>query len=760
MKLRLAVLVLLAACGTSVSEELTATSTEELASDGLYDCQAPAQRFTCAPPADPHERFICHATGSATNPYEKLSVGLPSKHRPGVPHGNHVPDQAPGASANDLGGPVGLDCDCEYRVCQGTCTGGEQGAACDDANLCTGDGTCNGDVCEPGAPSCVDGTAVDACTAETGACEPSTGVCETAPLPPGTSCGDALVCNGASACVDVAHVAINEVESSGGVPGDWIELVNAGTTTADVSGWRVLDNDNTHTPYTLPIGTVIPVGGYLVVEEAQLGFGLGAADSARLFDATSSLVDSYTWTAHAVTTYGRCPNATGAFRTVTTSTKGAANDCSISLRINEIESSGGVPGDWVELVNAGPFALDLSGWIFRDNDDTHAYVLPAGTTLAAGARLVLDEAQFGFGLGAADSARIFDSGGTLIDGYTWTAHAATTYARCPDGSGAFATSASSTKGAANSCGSTAPPAQAWPGPNAVTTADGVNTFGGNGSGLFHDGSSLWVARNAPGQLFRLEQSGAIWAPVQTWTLRYPDGTGNPDAEDLTKAELTSTAIYVATERNNDASSTSRMSILRYDTAGTGTELVATHEWNLTSDLPVAGANLGLEAITWIPDTFLVANAWFDPSKGHAYNPADYPNHGTGIFFVGVEQTGDIHAYALDHVGGGFSRLATFASGDVTSKALSFDRGTGYLWSFCGASCGQQSAVWTITLGVLQRRRQFAGPSSMPNLANEGIAIAPETQCSGGMKPFFWIDDGETGGHALRSDAIPCGPFVP
>jgi hypothetical protein len=42
----------------------------------------------------------------------------------------------------------------------------------------------------------------------------------------------------------------------------------------------------------------------------------------------------------------------------------------------------------------------------------------------------------------------------------------------------------------------------------------------------------------------------------------------------------------------------------------GSELVATHEWNLAADLPVVGANLGLEAITWIPDTILVASSFF------------------------------------------------------------------------------------------------------------------------------------------------------
>jgi hypothetical protein len=57
-----------------------------------------------------------------------------------------------------------------------------------------------------------------------------------------------------------------------------------------------------------------------------------------------TLVDSYTWTAHASTTYARCPDGTGAFQTATTSTKGTANDCGAAVRINEVESSGGAPG--------------------------------------------------------------------------------------------------------------------------------------------------------------------------------------------------------------------------------------------------------------------------------------------------------------------------------------------------------------------------------------------------------------------------------
>ena len=55
---------------------------------------------------------------------------------------------------------------------------------------------------------------------------------------------------------------------------------------------------------------------------------------------------------------------------------------------NEIESSGGVPGDWVEIFNPSPAPANVGGFVFKDNDDTHSYALPAGTIVPAGGYLV------------------------------------------------------------------------------------------------------------------------------------------------------------------------------------------------------------------------------------------------------------------------------------------------------------------------------------------------------------------------------------
>ena len=373
-----------------------------------------------------------------------------------------------------------------------------------------------------------------------------------------------------------AAIVLNEVESNGGTPGDWAEFYNPTASAVDMSGWVMKDNDDTHI-YTFPAGTTIAAGGYLVADEANFVFGLGAPDAVRLYSPYAVLVTSYTWTAHAATTYGRCPDKTGAFTTTTSSTKGAANDCTPSVRINEVESNGGVPDDWIELYNAGATTADISGYILKDNDDTHSFPIPAGTTLAPGAVAAFDVAV-NFGLGAADAARLFTPTGTLIDSYTWTAHATTTYGRCPDGTGDFVTTVASTKGTLNSCGTTTPTGSPWPGTDDVHTVAGISVYGGNLSGLIYEDAAggnpavLWGIRNGPGTLFRLILSGGIWTPdpANGWSagknVKYSDGllTSDPDAEGVTFSGTGSAGgIYVSTERNNSANTVSRLSVLRY-----------------------------------------------------------------------------------------------------------------------------------------------------------------------------------------------------
>ena len=474
-------------------------------------------------------------------------------------------------------------------------------------------------------------------------------------------------------------------------------------------------------PGVLPSDAVIEPGGFYVVEEAVLGFGLGSGDSVTLTDNTGAQIDSYAWTAHAISSWARCPDGTGAFADSTTVTKGAANDCSSPVVLNEVESSGGDPGDWLELVNPSSAAADISGFVVSEDDDTHQYVVPTGTTIPAGGFFVIDESDLGFGLGGSDSARLFTSAGTLLDSYTWTAHAGTTYGRCPDATGDFDVTTAPTKGAANACPG-AIEISPWPGSPDVSTADQPGLSAGDLSGLDYGSDALWAVENGTGRLLKLTWDGTTLTPAAGWadgaSLHYPDGTGAPDSEGVTV--VGDGSIAVSTERNNDNGSVSRLSVLRFEPGASAQTLNATMEWELTSALPPVGANSGIEAIEWIPNSAL--GALVDDSTGAAYDPAVYPLGGGGLYFVGIEGTGLVHAFALN-TDGSFALVSTLEPGLAGVMALDYDAATGLLWAVCDDTCEGVAAVFDLTSEQYADAAYVARPAAMPNLNNEGIAIA-------------------------------------
>jgi hypothetical protein len=569
-------------------------------------------------------------------------------------------------------------------------------------------------------------------------------------------------------------IVINEVESSGGSPADWVELYNTGETSVDLSLWVLHNSEDDHT-FVIPAGTTIaPQEFAVIVVDVPGGFGLGNNDRVRLYlpDGTT-LVDERIWGPdHAPTTFGLCPDGVGDLVETFSPTKGAPNDCS-PVRINEVESSGGAPGDWVELVNAGDTPIDVSGFVVKDNDDGHLATIASGTTLAAGGYLVVDvETEFSFGLGGSDSARLFDAGGAQLDSYTWTEHAATTYARCPDATGSFAVSSSPTRGALNACAGIVP-AGPWPGPADVTIVDDADVFGQDMSGLAYEGTGtaergvLWAVNNGTGTLFKLLWDGDTWVPAPgEWSagkaLVYPDGTGSTDAEGVSLAGVGSVdGVYVATERNNAASGVSRPSVLRYDVTGAGATLTATNEWNLTSILPAGiGNNSGLEGIAWVPDGFLVDGGLLDASTSQAYDPADYPGHGSGLFVVGVEATGDMYAVALS-TDGTSHLVATIDPGLTIVAEVAFDASTGLLGGVCDNACAGKAVTLEIAqegpfAGTFQVTAAYDNPAGMlDSIANEGFAIAPQELCVDNTKPVFYADDSGTAGHSLREAALDC-----
>ncbi len=472
------------------------------------------------------------------------------------------------------------------------------------------------------------------------------------------------------------------------------------------------------------------------------------------------------------------PGRQRTFVATATITTGGANDCGggSTIKISEVESN---DPDFIELTNTGKTTVDLSGFLLRDDGDSpsHTYTIPAGTMLAPGAFKAFDALPFG--LGSSDKARLYNQLGVVLDTTVWTMHPPTSYGRCPDPLGTattpFIANVAVTKGAANSCPT------AWPGGGAIATVDLLNAFPSNLSGLIYEigtgpggADVLWGIRNDPSTMYRLVLSGGNWIPAtdNNWSsgrlLHYPDGTGNPDAEDLTYTTGSSAGMYVATERDNANGGVSRPAILRFDPASAAGDLNATHVWDLTADLPVVGPNLGLEGIAWIPDTYLVSKGFFDDHAGHAYNPGDYADHAGGLFFVGLEGNGMVYVYALNHTNSTFTRITAFFTGfPMGVMSVHFDRDLGYLWATCDDTCGGLHDIFEIdvapgspTLGHMRLTHIFNRPSGMANFNNEGFAFTPLSLCSGGFRPVFWADDSDDNGHALRQGTLTCAATFP
>lgn len=139
---------------------------------------------------------------------------------------------------------------------------------------------------------------------------------------------------GADSAETADGLVINEVvpKATGGAP-DWVELNNVSTVAVDLSGIVIKDEKDTH-EFEIPAGTMLEAGEFLIIEgeggtgDLVLTFGLGGTDSVRIFDSAGNLVDSTSWVsgqADEGTSWGRSPDFTGDFVTLSVPTPGQAN---------------------------------------------------------------------------------------------------------------------------------------------------------------------------------------------------------------------------------------------------------------------------------------------------------------------------------------------------------------------------------------------------------------------------------------------------
>jgi len=123
-----------------------------------------------------------------------------------------------------------------------------------------------------------------------------------------------------------------------------------------------------------------------------------------------------------------------------------------AIQINEIQPRAELSTGWIEFFNPTSAPVDLAEWSLNDANFFGAtFRFPAGSVIAPGGLLVIEEAALPFGLDANDSAHLFSRFGVQVDGAFWERQPATTLGRCPNQPGILVVTAAPTKGTANAC---------------------------------------------------------------------------------------------------------------------------------------------------------------------------------------------------------------------------------------------------------------------------------------------------------------------
>ncbi|UQN15013.1 lamin tail domain-containing protein [Gulosibacter sp. ACHW.36C] len=555
-------------------------------------------------------------------------------------------------------------------------------------------------------------------------------------------------------------VAINEIESNGDLT-DWAEIMNTGATAIDISGWTLMDNDPIgHAADVTPLadGTTLQPGEFFVFDGGEhFTFGLGAGDTATIRDAAGVTVAEHSYAEHADGVLARCPDGTGDFVDVAVATKGEANSCGNPVVLNEVESSDAAGGDdWIELYNPLDEPLDVSGLGVMDSNDRDS-TIAAGTVIEANGYLVLTESDFGFGLGGSDEVRIVD-GDTVVEQTAWTEHADATWGRCPDTTGDYGVTSEPTPGERNKCAGI-PDVMAWPGSQDVTVQDTEPTFLEDSSGLEFADGVLWAVDNGTGTIWKLDaQADGSVSLADGWAdgkrVRYAKDADNPDAAGPDTEGITVDGdglVYVASERDNSDKGVNYNSVLVVDPNEAGPDLIAQHEWDLTSLLPAVNANVGIEAVEWVSN-----DALGDQLVGEqgVYDPANYPNAvADGVFFVALEDNGHVYAFVFN-ADGSAELVADLDPQIGGGMGLDYDEALGVLWVEADDGYNGRLAQLTLNGTTTPDAVHIDRPTSMENLNNEGFAVASIDFCVDGQRPAWWFADGVQP-EALRSAMLDC-----
>ncbi|MDB6110280.1 MAG: hypothetical protein JWR69_2030, partial [Pedosphaera sp.] len=264
-------------------------------------------------------------------------------------------------------------------------------------------------------------------------------------------------------------VVLNEVLASNhsltnasGATLDWIELFNPTTNALNLADLSLSDDPNAPRKFVLATGTVLPVGGSLVVycdstlpvATNNTGFTLKQSGGAvYLFNSPTnggSLIDAVSFGLQTPDlSIGRIPNGSGAWA-LNLPTPGAANTAAglgavSTLSVNEWMADPVSGSDWFELYNSGGQPVSLGG-LFFTGDLTKPTLSPVPPLSFIGANSFFqfladsnpnagaDHVRFKLSK-SGDTVGLFSPAGTLVTAYTFGAQqTGVSEGRFPDGS--------------------------------------------------------------------------------------------------------------------------------------------------------------------------------------------------------------------------------------------------------------------------------------------------------------------------------------
>ncbi|MQY15418.1 hypothetical protein SRB5_56000 [Streptomyces sp. RB5] len=537
--------------------------------------------------------------------------------------------------------------------------------------------------------------------------------------------GAASALSGTAVAAGAPDVKITEWEYNGS---EFVEFTNLGDAPADMTGWSFSDSGATPGDVSLsPAGTIAAGESFLLSEASADAFrtqwrladtvkvvggnttNLGRADAINLYDASGTLQDTLT--------YG--------------------------------DESG--RGPRTDTASAWPSSADVIG-----ADDAAAW------TRSTVGDAESSWASTGGYIGSPGMSRFSSAPGTPPGDPGTPPGGVDCQTEAPTGSGPAV-----------------PGGIAWPGGVAWTAADTECGFVTSASGQDVSGldvdpadpATLWAVKNK-NRIYKLHRDAAgLWVPATDngWGTADPaatagkatvfaDGSGQPDTEGITTADG---GLFVTTERDNANKNVALDSVLRFDPNASGPTLTPTDSWDLTADF--AGvlspgdsddANLGFEGITYVPDEAL-AGRFRDESTGAAYDPADYPAHGGGVFFLALEKNGHIYAYVLGDDGTSH-RLADIATGMPNIADTQWDADNNRLWAVAdNSSAGSTVLLKLGASGAFVSDRIYDRPAGLADRNLEGFVLMPDSTCVAGQKQVIRSDDGNNEGHSLWVGTIDC-----